>query len=325
MTSEKNRLLDIASRFRRRTVLVVGDLMLDEWIWGRVSRISPEAPVPVVQVEKRTFSPGGASNVAANVRSLGARTIVAGLTGDDEPGKILRKKLKDGGVDLRGLVASPDRQTTLKTRIIAHSQQLVRADFEAKEKLNGKLAEKMNRTLETLVAEADAILFSDYNKGCVASLEIPTLIRKAVSKKKAVIAGPKPANAGIFSGATLIVLNQGEAEQAVGFEIKTETDLKNAGKKLLDELELSALYITRGEHGLTVFEPGKKMLSIPAQASQVYDVSGAGDTVIAVAALAVASGASFADAAILANHAAGVVVRKVGTATVSPDELKESL
>jgi rfaE bifunctional protein kinase chain/domain len=322
--TNRSRFFNIISRFPKQTIFVLGDLMLDEWIWGKVRRISPEAPVPVVEVEERTFTPGGASNVAANVRALGARVFLAGKVGTDPPATILRRKLREAGVKLDGLIAVKAKPTTLKTRIIAHNQQVVRADVEDKSRLNGKIEKKAYFLVQNLLHQADLILFSDYNKGFLASLDIQSLIQKAIQEKKKVVAAPKPQNVHLFAGSHLVVLNQGEAELAVGFDIQNVNSLEKAGKILLDRLNLQALIITRGEHGMALFEPKRPMLSIPSKASQVYDVSGAGDTVVAVAALTLSAGGSYQEAALLSNHAAGVVVRKVGTATLSVEELKET-
>lgn len=299
--------------------------MLDEWIWGKVSRISPEAPVPVVAVERRTYTPGGASNVAANTRSLGAKTAVLGIIGDDDAGHKLKEELKKRGVDTGGIFSVPDRPTTLKTRIIAHSQQVVRADFESRSSVDGKISSALLSNGSALIDKADAILFSDYNKGLFTSSFIPKLFAHARSRRKLIVAGAKPANLNLFRGAALIIMNQPEAEQILNRELAFEKTLKSSGAELLNRLESSGLIITRGEHGMAIFESGKPMVSIPAVTSEVYDVSGAGDTVIAVAALALAAGANLLDAASLANHAAGVVVKKVGTATVTEKELVDIL
>jgi len=321
---QNDKLLNLASKLHRSKVLVLGDLMLDEWIWGKVSRISPEAPVPVVAVERRTYTPGGASNVAANLRSLGAATCVLGIVGKDEAGRKLKDQLKKRGANIQGIVSVANRPTTLKTRIIAHNQQVVRADFETRGAVDEKIALKLFSAGVPLVAGSDAILFSDYNKGFMAGDFVPKLISEARSKKKVLVAGAKPSNLTIFSGATLIIMNQLEAEQALNRELSSEKELKSAGVMLLNQLHTEGLIITRGEHGMAIFEHGKPMASIPSVASEVYDVSGAGDTVIAVATLALVAGATLLEAAILANHAAGVVVKKVGTATVTRKELEDS-
>ncbi len=321
----KKRFKELAAKFSKKTILVLGDLILDEWIWGKVTRISPEAPVPVVQAEKRTFTPGGASNVAANFLALGAKTIVSGIIGQDEPGKILKKKLKEKGADLLGILTIKGRHTSLKTRIIAHQQQIVRTDWETTGKLNEIQSQKLISQAARLLNECDVLLFSDYNKGIFDSIPLQQWIQLEVKKGKIIASGPKPANLPLFMGSTFLVLNQGEAEQAVQKLIRSEADLKKAGETLRVKYRVKALLITRGEHGMALFESNGKMTSIPAAETQVYDVSGAGDTVLAVGTLALSSGATFHEAAFLANLAAGVVVRKVGTATATLKELEELL
>lgn len=325
MKPGRKRFLEVISAFQESNVFVLGDLMLDEWIWGKVSRISPEAPVPVVQVVKRTYTPGGASNVAANLRSLEAPTEIAGLIGSDEPGRILKRELRKCGVDIRAVISVKRRQTTLKTRIIAHNQQVVRADVEINESLNGSHARKMLELCRLVSRSCKALLFSDYNKGFLAADLIAAMIQEGRQNNKIIVAGAKPVNLPLFSHVTLLVLNQPEAEQALGKEIGRERDLKEAGFALRDRLKAEAVLITRGEHGMALFESKNKMTSIPARTSQVYDVSGAGDTVVAVATLALAAGASMPEAAYLANCGAGVVVKKIGTATVTRKELEESI
>lgn len=321
----KKRFKELAAKFSKKTILVLGDLILDEWIWGKVTRISPEAPVPVVQAEKRTFTPGGASNVAANLLALGAKTIVSGIIGQDEPGKILKKRLKEKGADLLGILTIKGRHTSLKTRIIAHQQQIVRTDWETTGKLNEIQSQKLIFQAARLLNECDVLLFSDYNKGIFDSIPLQQWIQLEVKKGKIIASGPKPANLPLFTGSTFLVLNQGEAEQAVQRLIKNESDLKKAGETLRVKYGIKALLITRGEHGMTLFESNGNTVSIPAAETQVYDVSGAGDTVLAVGTLALSSGATFHEAAFLANLAAGVVVRKVGTATATLKELEELL
>jgi D-beta-D-heptose 7-phosphate kinase/D-beta-D-heptose 1-phosphate adenosyltransferase len=318
----KKRFRELAAGFSQKTIFVLGDLILDEWIWGKVNRISPEAPVPVVQAEKRTYTPGGASNVAANLLSLGAKTVVSGIVGQDDPGKILKKKLREQGADLRGILSLKGRHTSLKTRIIAHSQQVVRTDWETTDKLNEPHRRKLMSQASRLIETCDILLFSDYNKGIFNSVPIQEWMQSEQQKGKIIASGPKPANLSLFSGSSFLVLNHREAEQAVQHRIRDESDLKAAGKSLRSKYKIKALLITQGENGMTLFESDEKMTSIPAIATQVYDVSGAGDTVLAAGTLALSSGASFHEAAFLANLAAAVVVRKIGTATASLEEME---
>jgi len=321
----RKRYQKLIANFKQPTVMVLGDLMLDEWIWGKVARISPEAPVPVVQVVQRTFTPGGASNVAANVQSLGAKTVVAGMVGADPAGKILKRELRKLGAELSAVLSLKNRPTTLKTRIVAHNQQVVRADVEVRESLDGRQGARLEMICKGMLPKADALLFSDYNKGFMTSSFIRSFIKEGIQKKKIIVAGAKPQNLSLFQNATLVILNESELEQAAGSEIQSERDLENLGSNIRKQLNADALLVTRGERGMALFETEKKVSLIEARASEVYDVSGAGDTVAAVAVVALASGASMLEAAVLANHGAGVVVRKIGTATLSPEELQDSL
>lgn len=321
---DPKRVAQIIERFSEKRIAVIGDVMVDEWIWGEVNRISPEAPVPVVDVKRRSYTPGGASNVVNNLSSLGARTSLVGVIGKDHPGALLVKELKSRGVQISGLLRIGGRPTTQKTRIIAHNQQVVRADHEQRDPLDGPLTGRMLRALEEAVRGADALVISDYGKGVLT----PSLLQAAlpaVRKRKALItAGPKPALLPSLKGITLVTLNQREAEQACGFPMNDRETLQRGGKKILRSLACQALLMTRGEHGMLLYQSEGEMRHIPAASSQVYDVSGAGDTVLSVATLALVGGASFYEAALLANYAAGVVVRKVGTATCTLEELEES-
>jgi len=315
----------ILSLFSGKKILVLGDLMLDHWIWGKVRRISPEAPVPVVEVEKHTYTLGGAANVVNNLCSLGACVSVTGVVGNDREGRLLRSEMQGRNIATEGLFVDPDRPTTLKTRIIAHHQQVVRADFERKGSLAPRLNKKIACYIRENLEEFDGFLLSDYNKG-VINAELMDIIAPYLTRVSVIsTANPKPENITMMKGLHLVALNESEAGSATGLSINgDEAVLCQAGKKILDDLACKAVLITRGEHGISLFEGKGSTSLIPALATEVYDVSGAGDTVISVVTLALAAGAGYLDATRLANHAAAVVVRKVGTATVTAGEIMAS-
>ena len=307
---------ELLGRMRGRHILVVGDLMIDEWIWGDVSRISPEAPVPVVAVREHTFTLGGAGNVANNLRALGAAVSFVGGVGDDAEGGRARALLDDLGVNARGLITLADRPTTRKTRVVAHNQQVVRADWESHAEL---LAADRGRAVDAVrhaAASADAVVLSDYAKGFLSRAVVEAALAAPV-----VVADPKPQNIGLFGGVTCIGPNVGEAAKASGIPITDEASLERAGEQLLVLLDAPFVLITRGEHGMSLFRKEGKRFDVPAVARTVFDVSGAGDTVVAVLTLALAAGIPATTATQLANFAAGAVVEKLGTATATPDEI----
>ena len=315
---------DIINKFPQQKILVAGDCMLDEWIWGKVKRISPEAPVPVVEVKNRDYTPGGAANVVNNLRTLGAQVKILGVTGDDDSAKILKRLLKAERVDTQGLVVDTSRPTTTKTRIIAHNQQVCRTDFEKKHPLDTAILNQM-----VLKAgnwdDFQAIMVSDYGKGVVCGQLCSSLLKIARERNLIITGGPKPDNIMHFKGFDLVSLNEGEAGLASGITIENGDSLCNAGGWLLSNLECKAVLITRGANGMSLFDNQGNIHHIPAYASQVYDVSGAGDTVVAVLTLALACGADLRTAVILSNYAASVVVKKVGTATLTAEELREAV
>jgi rfaE bifunctional protein kinase chain/domain len=310
---------EIVQNFSNKKILVLGDLMLDKYLWGRVGRISPEAPVPVVEVHRDTSCLGGAGNVYQNLESLGAFPILVGVVGDDQAGDWIKTSVSDSS----GIFVDKKRPTTVKTRIIAHHQQVVRVDQEEKKPISPEMEEKIFSFIKE--DEFEGILISDYNKGLLTKSLMKKLLPYTQSKKISVFVDPKVDNFFSFSPVTLINPNHAEAEQIVHFACDTDAQVEKAGKKILSQIEAKYLILKRGERGLTVFETGKKEIHIPTIAKEVFDVTGAGDTVIATASLALLSGASILEAAILANAAAGVVVGKIGTATVTPDELINAL
>ncbi len=318
--SEQRRLARLVSAFPRKRILVVGDLMLDRFIWGDVRRISPEAPVPVVRVTRESVHPGGAGNVVANLAALGAQPVVAGWIGRDQPGREITRLLKDLGADASGLLSTSEVKTIEKTRILAHSQQVVRLDRESP-RPSARLTKRLLDVVGGKLARADAVLVSDYGKGGISPALLNLLAERRKDNGFAYLIDPKQPNFDTYRGATLVKPNEIEASAAVGFEIEDTKSLGRAGKTLLARWESDAVMISRGENGLSLFRKGASARNFPAVAREVFDVTGAGDTVMAVTSLALAAGGSLEDAAHLANLAAAIVVGKVGTATLERSEL----
>jgi rfaE bifunctional protein kinase chain/domain len=310
------RAAELLGRMAGRRVVVVGDAMIDEWIWGDVTRISPEAPVPVVAVREHTFTLGGAGNVANNLRALGARVSFVGGVGEDAEGVRLREMFAGIDVDTSGLVTLTDRPTTRKTRIVAHNQQVVRADWESTAAFGDADRARVVDRIRHAVRDADAVVLSDYAKGLLHRDVVEAALAAPV-----VVADPKPQNVAMFGGVTCIGPNVGEASRASGIAIVDDASLERAARALLRMLECRYVLITRGEHGMSLFTSGGERFDVPAVARTVFDVSGAGDTVVAVLTLALAAQISAATATQLANFAAGAVVEKLGTATATPDEI----
>ena len=302
-------------------VVVVGDVMLDEFRWGSGARISPEAPVPVVEIASQTFHLGGAANVACNVRSLGGRSAVAGVVGRDAAGQRLRAALAASGVEDALATDEGHRPTTHKTRIIAHGQQVVRADREDAAPVDGPAAAALASAVRRTVPGAGAVILSDYQKGVATRALVKATLAAARREGVPLLVDPKVRHFALYRGAAVVTPNQLEAEQATGVKIRATDDLHEAGRRILRSLRCRAVLITRGEHGMALFQDGRRPVEIPTAAREVFDVTGAGDTVIASLALASAAGASLEEAAMLANYAAGVVVGKVGTATATPEEV----
>jgi D-beta-D-heptose 7-phosphate kinase/D-beta-D-heptose 1-phosphate adenosyltransferase len=316
---------EIAKRFVDARVLVVGDVMLDRYWWGTVNRISPEAPVPVVKLERQTLAAGGAANVAANIAGLGATPLLVGLIGDDEGGRELAGVLKRINVAPDYLVKSLSRPTTVKTRIVAHHQQVVRIDDENVSTPNEEQSRRLEEHILKLLPTVKAILFSDYAKGALQVDMISRLIAKTRELGISVLVDPKGRDYKRYAGASLLTPNRKEAMQASGLDQNEPHDINEIGEKLLSELKIEALLITLGEDGMALFRFGKEPLRLPAMARAVYDVTGAGDTVIATLGVAVAAGASLPDAAKLANIAAGLVVEQIGTTAIDLDVLNAAL
>lgn len=303
-------------------VLVIGDVMLDRYWWGSVSRISPEAPVPVVSMEKTSVLAGGAANVAANIAGLGAEVYLAGITGEDEEAKIFPEILRQAGISDFNLFPLKNRKTTIKTRIIAHNQQVARIDQETTESLTKTEIDKIFKQVQFFIERADVLIISDYAKGFLTEDFCARLITLARGKDKIILVDPKGRDYSKYKGATILTPNQRETAEACGLTDDSQSSAENAGKLLLKKLLLEALLITQGEKGMTLLQKGKKTSHLKATARKVYDVTGAGDTVIATMAVALGSGLSYQEAAEIANFAAGLVVEKVGTAVVTKDMLK---
>ena len=313
------------SRFSQASVLVIGDLILDHYIWGRVSRISPEAPVPVVHVDSESLRLGGAANVFNNILALGGKADLCGVIGSDESGRMLLKELGSTRSGRGGIVIDQDRPTTRKSRVIAHNQQIVRYDVERRAELKPAMQRRILRYVSSRLRELSCLVVSDYAKGVVSATLMSELTQLAALRGIPLIVDPKVEHFSYYKGATVITPNHLEATQAAGVHGDDDQASNEAGAIIRQRLGCQAVLITRGEKGMSLYEGEDVSWHIPALARQVYDVTGAGDTVIGTLALALSAGASMRDAATLANHAAGVVVGMVGTATLSAKQLSETL
>ena len=305
--------------------MVVGDVMVDEFIWGKVERISPEAPVPVVEVERETLLLGGAANVVNNIRALGGKVYAAGIVGKDLMGRHLTSELEKIEVDPKGIVTDDTRPTSIKTRVIAHQQQVVRFDREIKSGISPEMTEELLKYVRSLSGRINAVIVADYGKGVVNKKLIGELV--SIAKKDGLILSvdPKVENFSIYREVTVITPSHHEAGSAARQKIVDDKSLLSAGNTIIKELACKNVLITQGEEGMTLFEEGGDVVHIPTVAREVYDVTGAGDTVISAMTLAVASGATMRDAAVISNYAAGVVVGEVGTAVVTGEELKDAI
>jgi D-glycero-beta-D-manno-heptose-7-phosphate kinase len=322
------RLQQILDRASKQRLLVIGDLMLDEFVWGKVGRISPEAPVPVVEVSGESFYPGGAANVARNLREFTAHVGVVGMIGQDRGGEQLRQLLADQKIDTSACSISPDFPTIVKTRIIARQQQVVRVDREKILAPDEKQIGLVVASVKKMLPEIDGIIFEDYGKGFLAEKLVSEIVASAREGKKVVAADPNPRNNLPWHGLSVVKPNRSEAFHAAGIPLP-ESDgddkaLKEVGATLLQKWQAELVLITLGEEGMMLFQRGQKPHHVPTKAQQVFDVSGAGDTAIALFTLALCSGATALEAADIANNASAVVVGKLGTATVSPEELRKN-
>ncbi len=322
----RQRLQALLKKFSSTSVMVLGDLVLDEFIWGSVDRISPEAPVPVVWVNRESAMPGGSANVASNVRALGGRVRLLGVVGQDKEGGRLRAELQSRGIPTEEILTDPSRPTTAKTRVIAHHQQVVRIDREKTHRISGSVLRRLVDLAREAVPSVDGVIIEDYGKGLISPELLKPVVGLAKRHKKVITVDPKEEHFAYYRGVTALTPNKREAALAAKMPITDEKSLVAAGRKILKVLKPEALLLTRGEEGMSLFyRGGNGPVRIPTVAREVFDVSGAGDTVIAAFTLARAAGASFIEAAVIANAAAGVVVGKVGVATCSAEELVRQL
>ena len=321
---------NIISKFKGKKIAVVGDLMLDVYVWGKVSRISPEAPVPVVHVNKKTYTLGGAANVMCNITSLGGDALAFGLIGKGENGTLLLDLMNKRGINTENIIIDEDYLTIEKQRIIADSQQLARVDYEKQDSVSHIIQEKtMNRIISMLEKkELDAVIFEDYAKGLLSSEMVNKIIKAAKAQNIPVTLDPHPSNTLEVKGLTLMTPNQSEAFTLAGIYPKELSDpvykdptLLKVSEKLNTEWDVKQLLITLGANGMALFEQGKEVVHIPTKAKEVFDVTGAGDTVIASYTLALTGGATGPEASEISNQAAGVIVGRVGTSSITPKEL----
>jgi D-beta-D-heptose 7-phosphate kinase/D-beta-D-heptose 1-phosphate adenosyltransferase len=328
---KSRRLKEILARARTKRLLVVGDLMLDEFVWGKVGRISPEAPVPVVEVTGESFYPGGAANVARNLREFTGKVAVVGLFGSDRGGRQLRDLLAEQKIDTANAIEDPDFSTIVKTRIIARNQQIVRVDREQLRSPSPAQVARVVGKLRSLIAKTDAVIFEDYGKGFLSADLVREISERAFAAGKIVTADPNPHHPVEWKNLTAVKPNRNEAFLAAGLPWSdpvgtpgNDKPLLRAGEILLEKWQTELVLITLGEQGMMLFERSRKPHHIPTKAQQVFDVSGAGDTAIALFTLALCAQATPGEAAEIANHGSAVVVGKVGTATVTPEELSAS-
>lgn len=321
MSMDKSRLNSLFKKLEHDKVLVFGDLMIDEFLYGEVSRISPEAPVPILRYNLHSTVLGGAANAAANIAALGGKPYLVGCIGQDDSGDQLVNELTSSGFSGEGIVVDSDRQTTKKTRIIADTQHIVRIDKEDKKDISEKIAKLVEKKLEVGIKSAGAVLISDYQKGTVHKRVVANLIDAAKESSLPVVVDTKAVAVDAFNGATILTPNVDELKRISNIDIIDLKSLTEASSWLLDAANAEAVLVTRAEHGMTLFSRDKTSRHFPAHSVEVSDVTGAGDTVASTIALSLAVGLSFEEAITIANYAAAVVVRKVGTAVASPDEI----
>ncbi|MBU1862129.1 MAG: D-glycero-beta-D-manno-heptose-7-phosphate kinase [Candidatus Omnitrophica bacterium] len=326
--TKKKQLTELVEKFARVKLLIIGDFILDQYIFGKVSRISPEAPVPVVDVDVRreTYVPGGALNVGNNIKELGATVFPCGAIGRDLYGRMFLKRVKSEGIDSSGIIIDNERPTTLKTRVIAHSQQVVRIDRESREDISHNERRKVIDFCRKKVKDVDGIIIEDYGKGVISPELLKEISILAKRYNKFIAVDPKEKHFQYYKNVTIITPNKKEAYCAVGVSLEDkQVTIEDVGKRILKKIGCQAVLITLGEEGMALFEGKGKISKIPTAAQEVFDVSGAGDTVIAVLSLALGAGANFQDAALIANCAAGIVVGKVGAAAITKEELVSSI
>jgi D-beta-D-heptose 7-phosphate kinase/D-beta-D-heptose 1-phosphate adenosyltransferase len=320
----EKRLRELLGNFKGKRIAVVGDLMLDRYYWGSVHRVSPEAPVPVVEVDTESVRFGGAANVANNIQALGGQAFLVGLVGDDHPGTMFRKMLSDQGLDTGGVVTDPARPTTIKTRVIAAGQHVVRIDNESKQDCPEQLQKKLIAAVRSNLPALDGVIIEDYNKGVVTRGVIHAIVAAAGGAGKPVTVDPKFNNFFEYRNVTVFKPNRREVEEALGGKLNTVADVERAGKKLLETMKAQNVLLTRGEEGMSLFQSSGAVTHIPTTADVVQDVSGAGDTVISTLTMALVAGGGITESCLLANCAGGVVVGAVGIVPILPAQLLEA-
>ena len=317
-------IFNILHNFKGKKILIIGDVMLDKYYKGDVDRISPEAPVPIVHVKEEIFVPGGAANTANNCATLGGSTILASVIGEDDAKKKLISSLREKNIDVSGLITTNNRPTIQKIRILGSRQQLARVDYEDTTPINEITKNEILDFVSKNISNVDAVIFSDYSKGVVSKNFIRKIIKLAKQNKIPTIADVKPKNISFFKEVSVITPNKKEASEMSGIKIDSEKNLIRAGKKLVNDIKTNVL-ITLSADGMALFKKDGSVQKFPVKAQEVFDVSGAGDTVVASLTLAIATGAKLEDAIIISNYAAGIVVGKLGTATTTIDEIKDSM
>ena len=321
---DKEKLLKIINKFKNKKILVLGDIMLDKYIWGEVSRISPEAPVQVVNVLKESYAPGGAANVANNIAALNGKASMVGIVGNDEANKILLNELQKRNINVDGIFKDNNKPTIQKVRVIGRGQQLLRFDYEKKGYVDGNTELSILSFIEKNIGSFDAVAISDYAKGVITENLMKKLKEICKKNNKIIVVDPKPKHKDLYKNVDLVTPNHTEAHEISNIEIEDEDKIFEVGKALIKFFNCPVL-VTRGEKGMSLFELNGEVTNIPTKAKEVYDVTGAGDTSVATIALSLASGANLKESAIIANYAAGITVGKIGTSTVSIDELKKSI
>jgi len=322
---KKQRLDEIFQNFNNKRIFVIGDLMLDVYIWGKVGRISPEAPVPIVEVQEESYRFGGAANVGMNVKSLGGIPVLVGVIGYDKEGTVIDALMEENDLEKDGIFYDDNRPTTVKTRIIAHSQHVVRVDKEDKKDISEEMENKILQFLQQRKNEIDGIILEDYNKGVLTKNLIKQVIDFANQNKILITVDPKFDNFFEYQNVTVFKPNRKETEDALGIKLDSEEKVFEAGRRLKEKLNPEYLLLTRGEKGMTLFSKNGDVHTIPTRARKVADVSGAGDTVIATITMALAAGAEIEEAATIANRAAGLVCEEVGVVPVNRELLYNAL
>jgi rfaE bifunctional protein kinase chain/domain len=325
VTISENRLNEIFGGMLGKRIAVIGDLMLDRYIWGNVSRMSPEAPVPIVDMEQEQTRLGGAANVAMNIKSLGGDPMLIGIIGEDNSGRQLLELLRESDFKTDGITTDNSRPTTVKTRVIANNQHVVRIDREQKSDISGEMQKILLNQIRKNIKSIDGIIIEDYNKGVIVKNLIGEVISIANENQKIITVDPKFNNFFEYKNVTVIKPNRKEAEEAMGIRLKTDEDILIAGKTLIEKLHVKNVLLTRGEHGMSLFESDGKISHMPTKALTVSDVSGAGDTVISTLTMAIAGGSTIKEAATLANFAGGIVCGYAGIVPINRDELKKTI